>query len=157
VKHEVLKNMKSIYRICQAGSLRVLAVSVLSSIIPFFSPETANAASCHFYGINIQGAVASSASSQPFSVSQYAMWRDTGVRSNPIEFVLTTLTDLNVSPQLGQILLLTNSAFANNLGVASASFDLAQVAVGNGVVQIQVDPGKKFDSSSGKRIHCTRC
>jgi hypothetical protein len=124
--------------------LRTLITSTFWGVVSLFSVGGANAANCYFYRINIQGTVTSSASSRSFSVNQFAMWRDTGVRSNPIEFVLTTLTDLNVSPQIGQILLLTNSAFANNLGVASARFNLAQVTRGNGVVRLQLDPGQSL-------------
>ena len=123
--------------------LRTLITSVFWGVVSLLSVEGANAARCNFYRINIQGTVASSASSRQFSVIQYAMWRDRGVRSNPIEFVLTTLTDLNISPQVGQIMLLTNSAFANNLGVALARVDLARVTIANGV-SIRLDPGQSL-------------
>lgn len=38
-------------------------------------------------------------------------------------------------------MLMSNSAFANNQGIASAKFNLGQVTIANGVARLQLDPG----------------
>jgi hypothetical protein len=117
------------------GLTGILMVSSLAGTVAAPSKATAQAAvpSCHIYQVNIQGTVVNNYSSQPFSVNQYAIWRDRGVRSNRVDFMLTTGTDLNVSAKVGQIEFMTNSYFANNQGIALAKMDLAQVQVGNQV------------------------
>jgi hypothetical protein len=103
------------------------------------------AANCHFYAISIQGVASvgdgtTVTGSQQFLVGQYAMWRDAGVTSHPVEFYMSPLQDLNASPQVGYIELMTNSAFARNPGIASAQFDLATVSISN-VISFQLDSG----------------
>ncbi len=108
------------------------------------APSTAmaqnSAPMCHFYRVNINGTVANNYASKAFSVTQFAFWRNSGYRSNPIEFGLKTFTDLNVNPQLGQTELMTNSRFANNAGIAMAKIDLARVTNSNQVF-FNLDPG----------------
>src|SRR5215470_1531594 len=119
----------------------MLTAGVLLPMVP------AEAASCHIYAVTLQGTATLGSggvvlSSQRFSVSQYAVWRDHGVKTHPVEFVLFPAHDLNATPQPGDILLMTNSAFAFNPGVASAQFDMARVAVAaNGVVNFVLDSG----------------
>lgn len=136
------KNIESISYSKRNHSTTLLIQLGLGACV-LLSGASANAASCHFYQVNIQGNVTSNYGSQPFSVNQYAMWRDAGVTSHPIEFVFTTFQDLNASAQVGQIELMTNSAFARNAGIASARFDLATVSVSN-VVSFQMDSGMSF-------------
>ena len=71
------------------------------------------------------------------------MWRDMGVRSHQIEFVLTTLQDLNASAQVGHIELMTNSAFARNAGISAAQYDMATLSVST-EVGFQLDSGMSF-------------
>jgi hypothetical protein len=98
------------------GLTGILMVTSLAGTVAAPSKATAQSAApaCHIYQVNIQGTVVNNYSSQPFSVNQYAIWRDRGVRSNQVDFMLTTGTDLNVSPKIGQIEFMTNSYFANN-------------------------------------------
>jgi hypothetical protein len=109
----------------------------------------AHAASCHYYVVTLQGIVTTgdanfTSAAREFVVSQYAMWRDAGVVSHPVEFRLTTFQDLNAAAQEGQIELMTNSYFAHNAGIASARFDLATVTIGHGVVNFELDLGMSF-------------
>ena len=108
----------------------------------------ANAAACHVYGVTLQGIASTgdgtmTAGAQQFTVAEYAVWRDAGVTSHPVEFWLTPLEALNASAQVGKIELMTNSYFARNAGIASARFDLASVAISN-VIQFQIDSGMSF-------------
>lgn len=109
----------------------------------------AHAASCHVYSVNLQGITTIgdanyTLAAQQFSVSQYAIWRDAGYATHQYEFWLATFQDLNASPQVGYIELMTNSVFARNPGMASARFDLATVSVANGAVMFQMDPAMSF-------------
>jgi hypothetical protein len=117
------------------GLTGVLMVSsfAVTIAVPLRASAQSATPTCHIYQVNIKGTVTNNYGSQAFSVNQYAIWRDRGVRSNQVEFMLKTGTDLNVSPKIGQIELLTNSYFANNAGIASAKIDLAKVQVGNQV------------------------
>lgn len=123
-----------------ARSAAFLAPLIALNAFVVLPSESANAASCHYYAVNIQGTVANNFGTQQFSVNQYAMWRDVGVRTHPVEFWLTTNQNLNASAQVGQIELMTNTAFANNAGIASAGYDLAAVSVSN-VVNFVLDSG----------------
>jgi len=113
-------------------------------VLIFVLIPSANAQTCHLYAVNIQGAVTSVSSSQPFSVNQYAVWRDVGFGQHPIDFALLTNQDLNASSQIGQIIVMTNSAWAKNGGIASQRYDLAMVSVANNTVQFQLDSGMSF-------------
>lgn len=117
------------------GLTGILMVSSLAGTVvaPLKATAQTVAPKCHIYQVNIQGTTANNYGSQAFSVNQYAIWRDRGVRSNQVDFVLTTGTDLNVNPKVGQIEFMTNSYFANNQGIASAKMDLARVQIGNQV------------------------
>lgn len=142
------QNMKSVSHLRRFTALPAPLIALTAFVLTPMAP--AEAASCHFYAVNLQGTATigdgtSTLSSQPFSVFEYAMVRDTGVTSHPVEFVLTTFQDLNASAQPGQIELMTNSAFARNAGIASAQFDLATVSVSN-VVNFEVDSGMSFQS-----------
>ena len=124
--------MKSL--VATIGLTGFLMVTGIAGMV--VSPSTAMAQTgpnCHIYQVNIQGTVANNYGSKQFSVNQYAIWRDRGVRSNQVEFMLTTGTDLNVSPKVGQTEFMTNSYFANNQGIALAKMDLAKVQVRNQV------------------------
>jgi hypothetical protein len=107
-----------------------LLVVLLLSIFKFSSK--AEAAECWVYSINLQGTATLgdanfTSGSQPFSVNQFLFVRLGGVRANPIELAFETLQDLNAAPQVGQLLLLSNSIYARNAGIASAQYDLASV------------------------------
>lgn len=97
--------------------------------------------------MNIQGNVNSNYGNQQFSVNQYAMLRDPGANANQVDFFLFTFNDPNVSPQVGQIILMTNSLGAGNPGIRSARFDLARVTVSN-VYQFVLDSGMSFQLPS---------
>jgi hypothetical protein len=151
----VLKRLTS-----NRGDRRTHAISYLPRFTAFFIPllvlaasvlmpvAQATAANCHVYAVNLQGTASVgdgtfTSSSQPFSVIEYAIWRDAGVRTHQVEFLLTTFQDLNAAAQVGQIELMTNSYFARNAGIASAAFDLAAVAVANGV-SFEIDSAMSF-------------
>jgi hypothetical protein len=125
------------------GLIPTLVISSLASVCinPSKSIAQSATANCHFYAVNIKGTVNNNYGNQQFSVNQYAIWRDRGLRSNPIEFMLKTFTDLNVNPQVGQIELLTNSRYAYNAGIASAQIDLAKVSLGNTQTTFTLDSG----------------
>ncbi|MEC4813514.1 MAG: hypothetical protein SAK29_09620 [Scytonema sp. PMC 1069.18] len=127
--------------------VKTLIASTTVSTVTIVSVTTASAANCYFYSVNIQGTVNSNYGNQPFSVNQYAIWRDPGAKANQIDFFLTTSQDLNASAQVGQIELMTNSVGANNLGIRSAKLDLARVLVSN-VVQFTLDSGISFQLPS---------
>ncbi len=106
---------------------------LLLFIISFFTASTTvKAEQCWVYGVNLQG-IASvgdanfTSGSQRFSINQYLFVRLSGIRNNPIELIFHTLQDLNLSAQIGQIHLLSNSIFAQNSGIAPAQFDLMQI------------------------------
>jgi hypothetical protein len=108
----------------------ILAALVTSSIVP-----VAGATNCYVYRVNVQGNssigdATSISSSQPFWVTQYAIWCNSGVKGNPIEFWMTPFVDLNASPHLGFVEIMSNSVFARNPGIRSAQLNLAKVNVG---------------------------
>ena len=100
----------------------------------------AQAQTCFDYQVNLRGVVSGTFGGQQFSGVQRAIVRQPGLAGNPYEFVLTTGRDLNASARIGDLELMTNSAFANNRGMASARFDLARVSIGNGFAQFELDP-----------------
>jgi len=129
-----------------------IRISPPAAVLALVSISPVHAAMCHVYSVVIQGTTnvgdgTSILASQAFSVNQFAIWRDAGVTSHPVEFVLTPLQDLNASAQPGQIELMTNSAFARNAGIASARFDLASVTITD-VITFQLDSGISFQLPS---------
>ena len=136
-----MKSIKSkVYSIL--ACIGTAATIGVSSILISHTPASAQAttAKCYFYKVTLQGKVTTNYGTKEFSVPQYAIWRDPGIRGNRVEFMLKTFQDLNVSPKVGQIEFLTNSRYANNTGIALARIDLAKVAVNNQVV-FTLDPG----------------
>lgn len=133
--------------------IAVLFPLVVLTVFALMPVASARAANCYVYGVNIQGTAAigdntAISGSQQFSVLEYAVVRDTGYASNPVEFLLTPNQDLNLSPQVGHIELMTNSAiFARNLGIQSARYDLARVSVSN-VISFALDSGISFQLPS---------
>lgn len=132
--------------------IAVLFPLIAFAAFVFMSVTSAKAATCHVYQVTINGYATigdntTTLTSQPFSVVQYAAWRDAGYAFHPYEFVLFTPQDLNLSAQIGQIRLMTNSAFAENFGIASARFDLATMSILN-VVYFQLDSGMSFQLPS---------
>jgi hypothetical protein len=97
------------------------------------------AASCHIFQVQLHGSTAIGSSTsmfpvQNFQVMQYAVVRDAGYNNtHSVEVLLTTGKDIHVSPNVGEIELMTNSAFANNAGIKMAHIDLATVSQGNGL------------------------
>lgn len=69
--------------------------------------------------------------------------RQPGAKANQIDFLLSTVNDLNASAQIGQIILMTNSAWAGNPGIRLNKLDLARVRVSN-VVEFVLDAGMSF-------------
>jgi hypothetical protein len=125
-------------------SLRFGRLLAIAAIVLITNTGAANAANCFVYQVNIQGVAASTlGGTQNFLVSQFAIVRDAGIRSNPLEFVLRSANDLNATGAVGDIELMTNSFFARNFGIASASFDLARVFVGDGI-QFEIDSAQSF-------------
>jgi hypothetical protein len=125
--------------------LSLLAGAVL---VTCFMTNVAQAAACYLYGVNMQGNATIGdanfvAANQQFSINQYAVLRDQGAFSHPIEIAFLTFQDLNAAAQVGQIELMTNSFFARNVGIASARFDLAAVVSSN-VWSFQLDPAMSF-------------
>jgi hypothetical protein len=123
--------------------LKTLVASTVVGTVTFLSAISASAAICYVYAVNIQGIVTSNYGSQQFSVEQFAIWRDTPLKTNPVDFYLASGQDLNASPQFGRIELMTNSFFAQNLGVKSARYDLAGVSITN-VVQFTLNNDMSF-------------
>lgn len=121
---------------------------LLLFIIYFFSASSiVKAEQCWVYGINLQG-IASvgdanfTSGSQQFSINQYLFVRLSGIRNNSIELIFHTLQDLNITAQIGQIHLLSNSVFSQNRGTQSAQLDLMHIGFENNgtfIVNFQVD------------------
>ena len=133
-----IKSKVSSMLACVGTSVTIGVSSILTSHAP--ASAQATTAKCYFYKVTLQGTVTTNYGTKQFSVPQYAIWRDRGIRGNRVEFMLKTFQDLNVSPKVGQIEFLTNSRYANNTGIALARIDLAKVAVNNQVV-FTLDPG----------------
>ena len=137
-----MKSIKSkVYSIlAYVGTAVTIGVSsILTSHVP--ASAQATNAKCHFYKVTLQGTVTTNYGTQQFSVPQYAIWRDRGIRGNRVEFMLKTFQDLNVSPKVGQIEFLTNSRYASNTGIALARIDLAKVTAVNNQVVFTLDSG----------------
>jgi hypothetical protein len=113
---------------------------LLAGALGISTLASAQAQTCFDYRVNLRGVVSGNFGGQQFSGIQRAIVRQPGVAGNPYELILTTGRDLNASARIGDLELMTNSAFANNPGMASARFDLARVSVGNGFAQFQLDP-----------------
>lgn len=105
----------------------------------------ASANTCHVYRVTVQGTVTNVFGQQRVVIDQFAFWRDAGFRNNPVEFGLFVTHDLNANPRVGDIVLMTTSAFAANAGVASQQYDLASVRVTpEGPVVFRLDAGASF-------------
>lgn len=104
--------------------------------------NVAQAATCYQFVVDISGVTASPAGKQQFTSRQFAVLRDAGYRDNLIELFLIPPGDLNRSPQIGQILLLSNTAVANNAGLASARIDMGRIQqLANTTFRFQLDSG----------------
>ena len=134
-----IKSKVSSMLACVGTSVTIGVSSILTSHAP--ASAQATTAKCYFYKVTLQGTVTTNYGTKQFSVPQYAIWRDRGIRGNSVEFMLKAFQDLNVSPKVGQIEFLTNSRYANNTGIALARIDLAKVAVANNQVVFTLDSG----------------
>jgi hypothetical protein len=106
---------------------------------------SADAATCFFYSVNVQGVAGSDYGGQQFALPGTATVVSPGLNGNPLNLFLYTAVgrDLNQFAQSGDIELMTNSAFARNFGISSVRFNLANVGVSN-VVEFAVDFGIRF-------------
>jgi hypothetical protein len=120
-----------------------VALFVLNAMAP------AAGAKCNVYRVNVQGNTSigdanATLTSQPFWVTQYAIWCERGINGNPLEFWMTSFKDLNASPNVGQVEIMTNSAFARNAGMQAARFTLARVTQVQGGFTFELDYGMSF-------------
>lgn len=139
------------------GTLKVMIIHIFSrsrlrsSLLVYATAvglvTSVDAATCFDYVVDIQGTVSSGYGAQQFFLPGNAIVVDPGLNGNPRDFVLSTAVgrDLNQFAQLGDIELMTNSAFARNAGIASSRFNLANVAVAD-ATQFALDSGMSFVS-----------
>jgi hypothetical protein len=137
---------------------------VISAILAVTSPAEAvhiiaGSSTCDFFSLSIQGNAISGTGNQPFffntTVGYFLVLRRTGVRTNPVELVFSRdfTSDgavLNQTGQPGDIELMTNSIYANNLGKRLQRLDLAVVRVSTfrnpqDLYQFQLDPVASVD------------
>jgi hypothetical protein len=137
---------------------------VISSILAVTSPAkavhiTASSATCDSFSLSIQGNAISGTGNQPFffnpTTGYFLVLRRTGVHTHPVELVFSRdFTSegavLNQTGQPGDIELMTNSLYANNLGKRLQRLDLAVVRVSTfrnpgDLYQFQLDPVASVD------------
>lgn len=107
-----------------------------------------NAATCYNFnvvtqGVNSIGDTNTISASNQFQTRYYLIARVPGVRGNMLDIVLHSNKDLNANGQVGDILLMSNSLWAQNSGIRSSLTDMMSVNLANSqngqFVQFQVN------------------
>src|SRR6185369_8732715 len=111
-------------RIAAVASSLTLAVAALT---PGLAPLAEAAGPCNVYGGWLQGQVRDNSGVHGFAVQQYVLVHSGGYGRNPVEFALYPAGDLNANGRIGNIMLMTNSAWAQNAGIRAAHVDVAHV------------------------------
>jgi hypothetical protein len=104
---------------------------------------TAAAQTCHQFIVQLQGVVYDQQATTPFNTTQVAIVRDRGFMGNPIDFALLPFNNnLNAQAAVGDIELMTNTAWTQNAGVRAWRSDQAYVTMLDAnTFSFQLDPG----------------